>query len=168
VEFAVGRGTGVHAEEDPEDPERATAVITRIVPWFDVPATETPTAEEVPALVGLELDMKMLSTLETPQLVASLGVLATAYEAWIGERVEESNSDPRLAPHRAGATITIERCREALRRLREGIETLAGNEQAADAFRFANDVMYLQRIHSEYALRRRRGEDASLDDLDVP
>ena len=168
VEFAVGHGTGVHAEKDPGDPERATAVATRIVPWFDVPATETPTAEEVPALVGLELDMKMLSTLETPQLVKSLGVLGTAYEAWIGERVEEAGSDPRLASHRAAARIAIERCREALRRLREGIETLAGDEQAADAFRFANDVMYLQRIHSEYALRRRRGEEASLSDLDVP
>ena len=45
---------------------------------------------------------------------------------------------------------------------------LERDAQAADAFRFANEAMYLQRVHSEFALRRRRNEEITLDELDEP
>jgi hypothetical protein len=97
-----------------------------------------------------------------------LSVLPAAYEGWIDSRENEVDDDPRLDGHRTAATIAIERCREAARRLREGIAVLERDERAATAFRFANEAMCLQRIHSEYALRRRRGEDGLLEDFDVP
>lgn len=168
VEFAVGHGTSVHAEVDPKDRQRATALSTRVVPWYDVPATETPTEKEFKELAGLVLDMKELSELGTSELVETLSVLPRAYESWIEERETEAADDPGLAAFEEPASIAIAACRNALRRLREGVTTIERDLNAAAAFRFANEAMYLQRVHSEFALRRRRGEEVSLDDLDVP
>src|SRR5262249_7379179 len=140
IEFAVGHGTGVHAEVSSDDPERATGVATRVIPWQDVPATETPSLQELPELQGLVLDMKELSELDTARLVESLSVLPNAYAVWIEERELQAESDRRLPEHEAAARIAIDRGREALRRLREGIETLETDPEAADAFRFANEA----------------------------
>ena len=39
--------------------------------------------------------------------------------------------------------------------------------KAAEAFRFANRAMWLQRIRSIYALARRRGESITLEAIDA-
>lgn len=61
----------------------------------------------------------------------------------------------------------MERCNLILERLREGIDVLAADDRALTAFRFANRAMALQRIHSIYALARRRGDKVTLDALNV-
>lgn len=40
VEFAVGHGVAVHAEQLPDDPRRAVRLFTRVAPLFDVPQTQ--------------------------------------------------------------------------------------------------------------------------------
>jgi len=162
VEFAVGHGVAVHAEVDPADPEAARSITTRVVPLVDVPATEV---RNLPGLEGLVLDMKELSDLSPDALLSRLSVLPDAYEGWL-ESQEQRIANGELAGHETAAKRTIERCRRALGRLREGIDLLGTSEQAADAFRFANRAMWLQRVHTEYALRRRRGEDVDVQDLD--
>ena len=61
------------------------------MPWYDVPATETPTADEIPALEGLILDMKELAAMETGPLVEMLRTLPAAYESWIDDLVKQAN-----------------------------------------------------------------------------
>jgi hypothetical protein len=167
VEFAVGHGVGVHAEVDGSDPQRARSVSTRIVPWYDVPTTEAPTGAEIPGLDALVRDMKELSGMPTPELVATLSVIPLEYERWIESQVGRANS-PQLTSHSDAVGIALSRCRRTLERLREGIRTIEKDPRAADAFRFANKAMWLQRIRSEYAMGRRRGEDADLATLDRP
>ena len=166
VEFAVGHGVGVHAEPDSGDPDSARSIATRVVPFHNVPDTE---ARDLPGLDGLVRDMKELSELDGESLVSGLSVLPDTYEAWIRKQEDRVEKDELARQgHESAAKVAIERCRRALARLREGIEVIGTNPLALEAFRFANRAMWLQRIHSEYALRRRRGEGVELQDLDRP
>ena len=58
VEFAVGHGVSVHWELSAGRVDRAVAVRTQVVPWYDVPVTEAPTVADLPGLADLILDMK--------------------------------------------------------------------------------------------------------------
>ncbi len=172
VEFAVGHGTGVHVVADETDHSRAVLVETAVVPTYSVPRTDAPTADEFPLLAGLELDMEVLAGLPTDQLRAALIPLVEAYEAWLGEEAAKLD-DPahRLAAHRDTALAALDRGRQVAGRIRAGIDVLTGtpdrpaDEDAADAFRFANQVMWQQRVHSLAAADRRINPDASLEDL---
>ena len=66
------------------------------------------------------------------------------------------------------AHAALNHCAEIHMRLVEGVRVLADkrNELALKAFRFTNSVMALQRIHSMYALARRRGEKVEVKDFD--
>ncbi|MGJ0271518.1 hypothetical protein, partial [Streptococcus pyogenes] len=50
-------------------------------------------------------------------------------------------------------------------RLLEGVRLLAESTEALAAFQFANQAMGLQRIHSRYALERRRGKRIEVAEL---
>mgnify|MGYP000002791432 CR=1 FL=1 len=173
VEFAVGHGIAVHAVLPPGDPERATEVSTVVMPQHEVPVTETPglRPEDRPAMQEMVdkgfLDMEVLATLERKDLVSALSVLSDDYVTWIGEQKARIGAD--VLGHDDAAHATIARCDEIAKRLKEGIDVLAdpANDKALTAFRFANKAMASQRIHSIYALARRRGEDVELADFEV-
>ncbi len=169
VEFAVGHGVAVHAEPAPEDPTRAVRVLTRVAPVHDVPQQEPPTFDEVPDLVGLCLDMKELAETRPADLPGKLRPLVSAYERWIG-RIEArvDAGEDRLGEHRAAAKAAIARCRHAKQRIAEGIACLEKIPDAAEAFRFANRAMWLQRTHTILAEEARRGRKPSLESIDVP
>lgn len=159
VEFAVGHNVAVHAEVSPADPGLAVRVETECAPRFEVARVDAPVLDDV------ELDMKVLSDLASPELVASLTPLSDQYDAWLdGEERRISEPGSRVGPLADEARIRIERAREQARRLREGIELLGTDEQAADAFRFMNEAMWQQRVRTE-AVALRRGDDSiSIDD----
>ena len=73
-----------------------------------------------------------------------------------------------MAGHDAQAAAALDRCNDIEKRLEEGIAVLAdaGNDKALAAFRFANRAMAQQRIHSLFALSRRRGEKKTLADFE--
>lgn len=54
-----------------------------------------------------------------------------------------------------------------MKRIAAGIALLAEDAKAAEAFRFANRAMWLQRIRTIHALARRRGENADLAAIDA-
>jgi hypothetical protein len=173
IEFAVGHGTGVSAQESNE-PTHATVVHTRIVPRYELsqrearcPPNGTTSPVQDPNLAGLELDMKELA--QTPELARKLEPLIVAYQRWI-EAQEALLLAPsaRLHGFEDIARKNLAECRRALQRLAEGIDLLASDQQAADAFRFANRAMWLQRIHTVFAERMRRGDAITLEDIDIP
>jgi hypothetical protein len=166
VEFAVGHGVSVHAEPCPGQCDRATRLCTRVAPEYEVARSTPPTTEEVPGLAGLVLDMKELAHTPDGGFTARLGPLVSAYEAWIAEQ-EGRLTSPDMAPYLPAGQAAIERCRETLARIKAGLELLAGDGQAADAFRFANRAMWQQRVRTIYALARRRGENADLNAIDA-
>ena len=173
VEFAAGHGVAVHAVLPQGETERATEVRTVVMPQYEVPVTETPglRPEDRPAMREMVdkgyLDMDVLAALERPDLVSALSVLANDYVAWIAGQKARIGVDVLGADDTARATVA--RCEEIAKRLQEGIAVLADpdNDEALAAFRFANKAMASQRVHSIYALARRRGEDVKLSDFKV-
>ncbi len=169
VEFAIGHGIAVHADTDPRAPDRALRVSTRAVPSYEVARTDAPTADDIADLAGLTLDMKDLAETSPLHLADRLHTLPAAYAAWIEtqrQRIDHPATD--LDGHTDVARSAIDRCEEALARMREGIALLAHDATAADAFRFMNRSMWLQRTHSLFAEERRRQGSRTLADLDIP
>lgn len=189
VEFAVGHGVSVHAEgestkhtkntktEEGADEEgsvrvvpgsdRAVRIRTQVVPSFEVEQTTPPTTADLPKLTGLVLDMKELAETPTPEFATRLGPLVTAYDAWIKDRQAEL-AQPAMAHHQAAGQAALQRCRQALERIEAGLKLLGQDEQAAEAFRFANRAMWRQRTQTLLSLRRRRNEAADPAAIDVP
>lgn len=176
AEFAVGHGVGVHAVPagnpwvDDKGWERATEVKTAVLPWYDVPVTETPDNDELrdrfPGFEGFVLDMGDLAALEQKQLVAVLLRIPEAYTRWIEEQRSRIDTDAGLAPHREAAIRALSKAELARDRLAEGVKVVEKDQNAYEAFRFANRAMHDQRLRSVYALRRRRGEEIPFEEVE--
>jgi hypothetical protein len=169
VEFAVGHGVSVHAEVDGAATTCARRITTSVAPTYEVPRTISPSAADMPALRGLELDMRRLAELPNEQLAAALMPLKEAYAGWIASqalRVDDPSED--LDSFRDVAHAALGRCREAMERIEAGIMFLAQSPQAAEAFRFMNRAMWLQRTHTLLAEQARRGQTPDLAQIDVP
>jgi hypothetical protein len=176
LEFAVGHGVSVHADVGEDSPNRAVRIKTVVVPSYEVPRTTPPTEEdsgENPAfgkLAGLILDMKILADSNSKLLPKQLEPLVTAYRDWIdGE--ESKLNDPKQGFSQFGdaGRVAIDNCRFTLKRIEEGLELLATDSKAFEAFKFMNRAMWLQRTRSIYSERVRRGEQPDFDkEVDIP
>lgn len=172
VEFAAGHGVAVHAEVAAWETERAVEIRTVVMPQYEVPVTETPgyLPEDRTAMSEMVekgyLDMRELSAMERPQLIEALSILTDDYGEWIAE--QRGRIGAEITGFDEQAHSALERCTEIHLRLVEGVRILTEekNELALKAFRFANEVMAQQRIHSIYALARRRGEQLEVSDID--
>ena len=174
VEFAVGHGISVHAEVAKDSADRATSIETVLVPTYEVPRTAPPREEDAdqnPAfgkLAGLVLDMKLLAEADAKKLPKLLEPLIAAYKDWIN-REEAKLSDPKegLSQFGDAARVAIDNCRLTLKRVEEGLELLTKDTKAFESFQFMNRAMWLQRTHSIYAEKVRRGEQPDFDkDID--
>jgi hypothetical protein len=170
VEFAVGHGVAVHALCG-ADVARAVELRTAVMPQYEVPVTETPglDSQDRPAMRRLVdeelLDMKHLAELETDELVAALGILTEDYAAWIKD--QRARIETEAVGYAQQADEALGQCESILIRLREGVSLLATDNKALAAFRFANRAMAIQRVHSAFALQRRRGRSVKLDEFDI-
>lgn len=171
VEFAVGHGVAVHAETPDDDPTRALEVRTEVIPSFEVPVTETPglEPEDRAAMKKMVergwLDMLSLADLDKAELEDALKTLIDDYAAWIGD--QRARVGKEIKGYDSPAKESLDRCATTLERLRAGLEVLLADPRALEAFRFANRAMAYQRVRGIYALKRRRGEELSLDSVDV-
>ncbi|HMR67759.1 MAG TPA: helicase, partial [Anaerolineae bacterium] len=169
VEFAVGHNVAVHAELASDGWDRAVAVRTEVIPSYEVERMDPPSVEDVPQLGQAVLDMKTLAETEQGHFTAAIAPLADAYEGWIAEQETQLSQAPSdLQPYTSEAGQALAHCREALARMRTGLALLDRDPQAAEAFRFANRAMYLQRIHSIYARQVRQGQEPDLAHIDRP
>ncbi len=171
VEFAVGHGIAVHSTTDSANPERATEIRTVVMPEYEVPVTETPGLDEKdrPAMQAMVergyLDMKELAAMSQQDLVTALKLLADDYLSWIKDQNDRIGVD--VVGHDESAKQALARCRDIQKRLLDGIDVLATNEDALNAFRFANEAMAEQRVHSLYSLEKRRNPKAKIHDFYV-
>lgn len=167
-EFATGHGVAVDWDDPVGDGSRTTAIRTEFIPEFEVPILIAPAEKTGQAI----LDMKELSEADSPQnLVSMLEPMVKAYEDWIEkEKVPESqqaqiSGNPQLAE---SAKTNLESCRNCAKRMRKGLDNLK-DPLVFQAFKFANRVMWDQRIHSIWAAQnRRRGSvEGAATDFDV-
>ena len=169
AEFGAGHGVAVRWVLSPGDSQRACRLTTASVPDHEVARMSPRTAEDDPRLAGLVLDMRDLGEASPDDLQGLLEPLPAAYEAWISERQEAVREGRAGLGHHAGAAAAaLARCRHSARRIREGLALLARDRDAAEAFRFANRAMALQRVHTLAAEARARNAPADLATLDVP
>jgi hypothetical protein len=164
-EFAVGHNVAVHAESLPNDPTRSLRICTRSVPIYEVPMQTPPTKQEIPAMADLVLDMKILAESPASELSTNLKALPGAYAAWIDTR--HKDTDPTLAEFANEKAAALKNCERSLKRIREGIDLLTVNPMAAEAFRFANEAMWQQRVHTMLAEQVRRGLSPDIAKIDV-
>lgn len=167
-EFAVGHGISIHATTSAPLAERATQVETEWVPSFEV-AQQTPrSAADDPNLAGLTLDMKALAEMPREALLENLGVIERAYGLWImAETAKLALPAEKLEDHKHAAERAVARCRRAQERIRAGIDLLAADPVAEEAFRFANRAMWQQRIHSIYGRtvrKREKGAETNMEE----
>lgn len=165
VEFAVGHGIGTEVEVSTGDPQRAVRASTVAIPRYEVWRTETPRPENVPQLTGLTTDMKVLSELEPDALRSALLPLANGYRAWLDDELARVD-DPaaRLEGHEATAHSAIAQAKEVADAIAAGIELVCDDADALDAFRFANQAMWRQRVHTVAIEARRRDSELGLRD----
>ena len=172
VEYAVGHGTSVHCTSAPNEIERAIEVRTIVLPEFQVPVTETPglrAEDRKDQKLMVErgyLDMKSLANAEVNELQKILQLLTDDYDAWIKD--QKVRVPAELSDYSSVADEALEKCEDVLKRLRAGVEVLSRDPKALEAFRFANSAMAIQRVRSIYSLKKRRGEEVTFDDLDIP
>ncbi len=169
-EFAVGHGTGVHAEVSPADPRRAVCLSTTATPSYEVPHTDVPDPRsdedaDLSELTDLMLDMRKLSGMEAGPLRTALLPLVDGYRSWI-QRQKQSVDDPaeKLDAYRAEAAENMRLAGQAADRIQAGIDLLRDDPEALEAFRFANRAMWHQRVHTLAAHDRRRTPTLSLQD----
>ena len=162
AEFAVGHGVAVHAQVAEDDPARAVALRTVIMPIKEIPVT---LPRQVP---GLTLDMKALSKIRDGDFARHLEPLVRDYEVWIQEQEARLTApEPDLQPYLDEAPTALADARTALARIRAGIALLDADPRAAEAFRFANLAMHLQRVHSIYAAQRRQGGQPDMQAIEA-
>jgi len=127
-EYATGHG--IAADWDVVD-GACRVLRTRWIPKAEVEKTITA------PIAGVELSMGALGTLADGDAArAALSPLVERYRSWIGEREAEISALPRKRAETAGQMLAF--ARFAAKRIEDGIETLATDEQALDAFRVAN------------------------------
>lgn len=181
VEYAVGHNAAVHVDLDGN---AVRSISTTFIPECEIPVTgyagESP--DDRPALLAIAeggwLDMrKIAAACATGESFAELrrnlfDPLLDDYAQWIDDCGSAARGERLDATYGDAATANLDRCRETLDRLRRGVETLASDLRARQAFAFANSVMADQRIHSILARARRRlPENAPAPDpaaFDIP
>ncbi|MFI5503467.1 DISARM system helicase DrmA [Nocardia asteroides] len=160
LEFAIGRTCSVDWDVA-EGARRATAVRTT---WL--PVTETP--HTVPGEVEALLDMCKLAEASPDELRAGLEPVVTKYAQWLDDelaRAEGRADEPALPPHLLDeAREAVAEARRVHEQLAAGLDHLLADEQALRCFRFMNEVMAEQRIHSQVAQLRAEKRDLDIDE----
>jgi hypothetical protein len=160
-QFAVGRNAGVDVARRAED-SCAWRVATTNIPAFEVEQTVAPAPAQVPQLAGLEVDMRTLATAPRAEVVAALRPLADGYLDWLTQQEKRIASDATLTGYGLPARSHIQDAREAALRIAAGIDLLESDENAWQAWQFANLAMAMQREHTEIAVERAKNTDLTL------
>ncbi|MBN1170905.1 MAG: DISARM system helicase DrmA [Micromonosporaceae bacterium] len=142
LEYAIGRTCSVDWAAEP-GARRATAVWTTWLPVAETPQTRAG------AVQGAMLGMDALATASGEELRAGLAPLVDGYGQWLDGQAAEAEGLPEHL--REIADEVIHEARQAHQRLAAGLEHVVGDPVALACFRFMNEVMRDQRIHSQIA-----------------
>jgi len=157
-EFATGHGVATGWIDPDPATNKVSVIYTEFIPEYEVPKLRFDLeGEDKPVL-----DMKELSQVEVGQeAYERLIPFLNAYDAWL-ENLHQSTLKPEFINSKQlldAANRNIEKCRSASSRMHKGLELIRDNPIALKAFKFANHVMWDQRIHSVWAAEnRKKGE----------
>jgi hypothetical protein len=127
-------------------------ISTDLMPWTEVPQIDF----EYALRMGVEkksLSLKYLSDLSSTtsdEKLSALGQLISVYEKWIGDL----NISSLEMEQRGIANRHVALCRDAAKRMREGLDCLRKNLDAMRAFSLANRAMLMQMKHYRDIVQR--------------
>ncbi len=150
-ELATGHGVSADWELAENSVDRAVRVWTELIPRRSVPIV-SPSGEGVPPL-----EMDALAAADGEGLASILAPVVDAYAGWLEKRDVDVKSIAE--PLRQVGIDHLTLARGALERMREGIELLRRDEDARQAFKFANEAMALQLRRSVRVRELRRGNE---------
>ncbi|MEW2618742.1 helicase-related protein [Streptomyces sp. NPDC048106] len=157
--FAVGHGCAAEWDWTPP-PIGMTdvadrAAVAEVRSQF-VPTVEVLLTDSNPEIDSSALSMLGLAERTDAEVLAALAELAAGYEAWIDRKAAEAAA-LMGSLHENSAQDQVEACREALGRVRQGIELLRAKPDLMKAFRLANRAMAVQRARSSWVKNGRAG-----------
>jgi len=161
----LGRGRGCAATWGTTIEGRTSYVMSDYIPQYEFPGVSA-------ALDGFDtfyFSMRSMSVKKKKdEIIEKLNVLTNSYEEWIQNNLA---ADSKMADvdfkNKVGAEI-IEKCQEALGRIREGIKLLVKDDIAFEAFCFMNRVMILQRNIMNYSKKHGSGIKCNFRDFVDP
>lgn len=161
----MGRGRGCAAVWDTPVDGRTTYVKSAFIPEYEFPGVSA-------ALDGFDryffstFTMSVKSKKE--ETIGKLNTLAESYEKWINSTLlgnaRMSNPDFK---DKIGNKV-IERCLDALKRIREGISIIENDDISFEAFCFMNRVIFLQNSIKGYAKKHGTGTECNFQDFINP
>ena len=161
----LGRGRGCAAVWDTPADGKTTSVRSAFIPEYEFPGVSA-------ALDGFDRFFFSTSTMSAKakkdETIGKLNTLADSYENWITKTLvgdaRMSNADFK---NQIGNTV-IERCQDALRRIREGIRIIETDEVSFEAFCFMNSVIFLQNSIKNYAKKHGAGIECNFQEFVNP
>lgn len=156
--FAVGHGCAAEWDWTPQPIGMTEAEIPAVpeVRTQFVPSAEVLLTDSNPEIDSSALSMLGLAERSDAEILAALEGLATGYGHWIDRKSVEADALTD-GPHEKPAREQVAACREALDRIREGIELLQTKPDLMRAFRLANHAMADQRARSAWVKGGRVG-----------
>ena len=161
----LGRGRGCAAVWDPPVDGRTTSVKSAFIPEYEIPGVSA-------ALDGFDKfyfsTLSMSQNARKDETISKLNTLADSYESWINTTLGK-NARMNDEPFRTDiGNKVIDRCRDALSRIREGIHIIETDDVSFEAFCFMNRVIFLQNSIKNYAKKHGAGKECSFQDFITP
>ncbi|GHE86218.1 helicase-related protein [Streptomyces fumanus] len=156
--FAVGHGCAASWDWTPSPigmTDTRPAAVSEVRSEF-VPSVEVLLTDSNPEIDSSSLSMLGLAKNPDAEVLAALEGLASDYGDWIDRKAAEADALVGSA-HAKPALDQVRACREALGRIREGIELLRTKPDLMKAFRLANRAMADQRARSAWVKGGRMG-----------
>lgn len=136
--FAVGHGCSADWSAADGD-DSCNSIEVKIIPEYEVrPVLPT-------QISGLSLNMWSMGTGERDEVINTCRKLVGKYGEWVNKKISDAASLPEK--YRNAAKRHLERCNGCVERIKEGIEILASDDNAYEAFSLMNKAMRMQHIH---------------------
>ena len=161
----LGRGRGCAAVWDTPVGGRTTSVRSAFIPEYEFLGVSA-------ALDGFDRyffsTFTMSAKAKKEDTIGKLNTLADSYENWINKtlvgnpRMKDADFKGKIG------NVVIDRCVDALRRIREGIHIIEADDTSFEAFCFMNRVIFLQNSIKNYAKKHGAGiEGLRLSDTSI-
>ena len=160
--FAHGRNCSVEWDIN-ENENRTNWIQTTFIPHYNIPEIKP---LEPTNWIKKSLNMKFLSNVsDFKQFKDILSPITDGYEKWIQELKDqlqqwEQDTEYRIEKEFMSQNENIpkqciDECNDALERIRTGIDKVSTEPLVGEAFRFTNEVMYQNILHSKWAKQNR-------------
>lgn len=161
----MGRGRGCAAVWDTPKDGRTNCVKSAFIPEYEFPGVSAALDgfdKNYFSTYGMSVKSKKTETIE------KLNTLADSYEKWINSTLlgNARMSDPDFQKNIGNKVV--ERCQNALSRIREGIQIIESDDVSFEAFCFMNRAIFLQNSIKRYAKKHGEGKECNFQEFVNP